>query len=121
MFWTGTCSTHPPSPQRRVTQRRTYPPIASCGACACSNAAVRARTVERTSVFIVGDGRNCSSIVVCALRTPAQFNTHTHYFIAPARSLGHPFPAFFQMTTELFDRLLAEGDETTAGNYFVAN
>jgi oxygen-independent coproporphyrinogen-3 oxidase len=25
------------------------------------------------------------------------------------------------MTTELFDRLLADGDETTAGNYFVAN
>jgi oxygen-independent coproporphyrinogen-3 oxidase len=25
------------------------------------------------------------------------------------------------MTTEIFDRLLADGDETTAGNYFVAN
>jgi oxygen-independent coproporphyrinogen-3 oxidase len=25
------------------------------------------------------------------------------------------------MTTDLFDRLLADGDETTAGNYFVAN
>ena len=25
------------------------------------------------------------------------------------------------MKTETFDRLLADGDETTAGNYFVAN
>jgi hypothetical protein len=25
------------------------------------------------------------------------------------------------MTSETFDRLLADGDETTAGNYFVAN
>src|SRR4030095_5396807 len=53
-------------------------------------------------------------------------NTCAYFLIARTSQVLHvpPFQPLLRrrrMTTEIFDRLLADGDETTAGNYFVAN
>ncbi len=47
--------------------------------------------------------------------------THTHYSVASVRTLVESPAVMPPTTAELFDQLLTDGDDTTAGNYFVAN